>query len=57
MTPHQNTTWMVQVRTLLGQGYGVEDISLKLECSVADVRREVEIYRLEGRLKEIVRGK
>lgn len=57
MTPHQNTTWMVQVRTLLGQGYGVEDISLKLECSVADVRREVEIYRQEGRLKEIVRGK
>ena len=57
MTPHQNTTWMVQVRTLLGQGYGVEDISLKLECSVADVRREVEIYRQEGRIKAIVRGK
>lgn len=57
MTPHQNTTWMVQVRTLLGQGYGVEDICLKLECSVADLRREVEIYRLEGRIKEIVRGK
>jgi len=42
---------------LLGQGYGVEDISLKLECSVADVRREVEIYRQEGRIKAIVRGK
>lgn len=57
MTPHQNTTWMVQVRTLLGQGFGVEDICLKLECSVADVRREVEIYRQEGRIKAIVRGK
>ena len=57
MTPDQNTAWIAQVRTLLGQGYGVEDISLKLECSVADVRREVEIYRLEGRIKEIVRGK
>ena len=57
MTPEQNTGWMVRVRTLLGQGFGVEDISLKLECSVADVRREVEIYRQEGRLKEIVRGK
>lgn len=57
MTPHQNTTWMVQVRTLLGQGFGVEDIAIKLECSVADVRREVEIYRQEGRIKEIVRGK
>lgn len=57
MTPHQNTTWMVQVRTLLGQGFGVEDIAIELECSFADVRREVEIYRLEGRIKEIVRGK
>lgn len=57
MTPHQNTTWMVQVRTLLGQGFGVEDIAIELECSVADVRREVEIYLQEGRIKEIVRGK
>lgn len=57
MTPHQNTTWMVQVRTLLGQGFGVEDIAIELECIVADVRREVEIYRQEGRIKEIVRGK
>jgi len=57
MTPHQNTAWIVQVRSLLGHGFGVEDIAIKLECSVADVRREVEIYRQEGRIKEIVRGK
>jgi hypothetical protein len=57
MTPDQNTGWMVKVRTLLGRGYGVEDIAIKLECSVADVRREVEIYRHEGRIREIVRGR
>lgn len=57
MTAHRNSAWIVSVRELLGQGFGVEDISLKLECSVEDVRREVEIYRQEGRIKEIVRGK
>lgn len=57
MTPDQNTGWMVRVRTLLGQCLGVEDIAIKLDCRVADVRREVEIYRQEGRIKEIVRGK
>ena len=57
MTPECNTASMVKVRTLLGKGFGVEDIAIKLECSVADVRREVEIYRQEGRIKEIVRGK
>ncbi len=57
MTPDQNTGWMVKVRTLLGQGFGVEDIAIRLNCRVADVRREVEIYRQEGRIKEIVRGK
>lgn len=57
MTPEQNSGWMVRVRTLLGQGFGVEDIAIKLKCAVADVRREVEIYRQEGRIKEIVRGR
>lgn len=57
MTPDQNTGWMVKVRTLLGQRLGVEDISIRLNCSVADVRREVEIYRQEGRIREIVRGR
>lgn len=57
MTPDQNTGWMVKVRSLLGKGYGAEDIAIKLGCSADDVRREVEIYRQEGRIKEIVRGK
>lgn len=57
MTAHRNSAWIVQVRELLGQGYGVEDIAVQMECSADDVRREVEIYRQEGRIKEIVRGR
>ena len=57
MSEAKNDTWQNRVRDLLSEGFGVHDISLILNCSVADVRREVEIYRLEGRIKEIVRGK
>jgi hypothetical protein len=57
MTPQQNTSWMVKVRDLLGQGLGVEDIAIRLGCSAEDIRREIEIYREEGRLTEIVRPK
>ena len=57
MTAHRNSAWIVQVRELLAQGYGVEDIAFQLKCAADDVRREVEIYRQEGRIKEIVRGK
>lgn len=50
-----NTAWIVRVRALLGQGYGVEDIAVMLDCRADDVRREVEIYRQEGRIKEILK--
>lgn len=56
MTPNENTGWQVRVSNLLRRGYGVEDIAVKLKCKADDVRREVEIYRQEGRIKEIVRG-
>lgn len=56
MTAHRNSAWIVSVRELLGQGFGVEDIAVRLGCKAGDVRREVEIYRQEGRIKEIVRG-
>ena len=56
MTAQQNTAWMVKVRTLLGTGLGVEDIAVMLKCDAEDVRREVQIYRDEGRIKQIVRG-
>lgn len=57
MTAQQNTSWMVRVRDLLGQGLGVEDIAIRMGCSADDIRREIEIYRQEGRLTEIVRPK
>ena len=53
MTPQQNTTWMVRVRQLLDQGYGTEDIAIKLECDVKHVRNEVQILRETGALKRI----
>lgn len=56
MTPDQNTGWQVKVRNLLSQGYGVEDIAIRLKCGVEDIRREVAIYRQEGRIEDIVRG-
>lgn len=46
--------WIVKVRDLLRQGFGVEDIAVKLKCDVSHVRAEVEIYRREGRLKEVL---
>lgn len=55
MTAAKNTAWMVRVRQLLSEGFGVEDIAIRLKCSADDVRREIEIYRQEGRLTEIVR--
>lgn len=54
--------WGEAVRTFLAAGFGVEDIAVKLsvagvKTTAAEVRREVEIYRHEGRIREIVRGK
>lgn len=57
MSAHRNSAWIERVRDLLGQGYGVEDIAFQLKCAADDVRREVEIYRQEGRIKEIVRDR
>lgn len=54
MTAQRNTFWISRVRCLLSEGYGVEDIAVKLECSADDVRREVEIYRAEGTLKKVL---
>jgi len=34
--------------TLLREGFGVEDIALKLDCSVGRVRRAVEALRRAG---------
>ena len=40
---------------LLRSGYGVEDISLRLNCSVEKVRREVKSLRDRGDLIGVLR--
>lgn len=50
-----NSVWIARVRSLLRDGYGVEDIALRLKCSADDVRREVQILRDAGVLKDLFR--
>lgn len=57
MSPERNTHWQMRVREYLRQGFGVEDIALKLGCAPDDVRREISILRQEGRLAKIVKPK
>lgn len=46
--------WQSRVASLLRDGFGVEDIAIRMKCSTADVRREVEILRSEGRLRDVL---
>ena len=48
-----NDIWMCKVREALREGYGVEDIALKLECHVEHVRTEVKILRDMGVLNNL----
>jgi DNA-binding NarL/FixJ family response regulator len=50
MSPEANTNWQAKVAQYLRDGYGVEDIALKMKCEVSAVRHEVKILRDEGRL-------
>ena len=43
--------WQLKVHRLLGQGFGVEDIAIKLECDLARVRDEIKSLRRKGKLK------
>lgn len=52
MTP-TTEEWRMSVRTLLRAGFGVEDIALKLKCSVETVRRYVKRLREAGELREM----
>lgn len=46
-----------RVMALLAEGYGAEDIALKLECGADLVRREIKRLRQEGRLAEMFQPK
>lgn len=48
-----NEDWQWRVRSLLREGFGVEDIALKLCCDTEHVRAEVRILRREGVLAEM----
>lgn len=56
MTAQRNSNWQAKVRALLRDGYGVEDIALRLRCDVGDVRSEVAILRAEGELARMFGG-
>ena len=38
---------------LLGQGYGVEDISLLIYCPVSEVRDQVSLWRSQGMIRAL----
>ena len=44
----RNSVWIARVRLLLRDGFGVEDIAVRLKCCVDDVRAEVAILRENG---------
>lgn len=48
------TNWQLKVHRLLGQGFGVEDIAINLECDIARVRDEITSLRKKGKLKLII---
>ena len=49
-----NDAWQRRVADLLREGFGVEDIAIRLKCSADDVRREVTILRNEGWLRDVL---
>lgn len=54
MTEGQNSEWIVRVRHMLGAGFGVEDIAIRLGCSADSVRLEIKIYRTQGTLIDVL---
>ena len=47
--------WIKRVHELLKDGYGVEDISILLGCSVESVRSELSVLRRIGALSRMFR--
>lgn len=46
--------WNESVHDLLRQGFGVEDIAIRIGCTAERVRREVNNLRQTGRLREVL---
>ena len=45
-------TWVDRVASLLRDGYGVEDIAIKLQCEPRQVRTQVSLLRGAGLLRK-----
>lgn len=54
MSAIRNDVWQGDVHALLRQGYGAEDIAIKLNCRADDVRREVQILRETHQLARVL---
>jgi hypothetical protein len=48
------TTWRVQARDMLSDGFGVEDIAVRLSVPVEDVRLLVRALRASGMLADLL---
>lgn len=51
---HKDTVENAVLRQL-GQGYGVEDIAVRLKVSADDVRKEIADLRATGRLRSVLK--
>ena len=49
--------WVSEAERLLSEGYGAEDIAVKLNINTDDVRKLVGLLRLSGALQELYRGR
>lgn len=49
----QNSEWIGRMKTLLREGWGVEDIAIKTKTKLEHVQREVRILRASGELEEL----
>ena len=49
--------WRLQARTMLRQGFGVEDIAVKQSIPPDMVRQFVAALRSSGRLREVLFGR
>lgn len=49
----QNSEWIGRMKTLLREGWGVEDIAIKTKTKLEHVQSEVRILRASGELNDL----
>ncbi len=52
----RNEQWQAQVHHAMRDGYGYEDIAVRLDCPLPAVEAERDILRAEGRLDALYRA-